>query len=274
MRLALALAFSACFTLAASASSTIALGAEPGAVERALRLSDEGVELYKAHDYRRAIEKYASAYEFDPDPNLLYNQGKCYEALGDYPGAKEKYNEFLSKPNGDVNARKKAGDFVAKFNAGSYDQPLRSPIRLTLAAQLEPPVSWPGPAPASTGGASALRPIGYSLLTVGLLGAGVGAYFFFKGSSSLDDVKDAPGYGQAGDPGAVAPMTEVEARKKIDDGTAQRTLGVVVMAAGAGLAAVGALFVLAAPSSARARGPALSVSPLPGGGYALFGAKF
>lgn len=268
MRLVLALAFSACFTLAASASPTIALGTEPVAVERALRLSDEGVELYKAHDYRRAIEKYASAYEFDPDPNLLYNQGKCYEALGDYPGAKEKYNEFLSKPNGDVNARKKAGDFVTKFNAGSYDQHLRFPIRPTLTAQPEPP------APASTGSASPLRPIGYSLLTVGVLGAGAGAYFFFKGASSLNDVKDAPGYGQAGDPGAVAPMTEVEARKKIDDGTAQRTLGVVAMGAGAGLAVVGAAFVLAAPSSARAQGTALSVSPLPGGGYALFGARF
>ncbi|HEU4538318.1 MAG TPA: tetratricopeptide repeat protein, partial [Polyangiaceae bacterium] len=159
MKLAPAFVLAACFALGSGAAPATAFGAEPTSSERALRLSDEGAELYKAHDYRKAIEKYASAYELDPDPNLLYNQGKCYEALGDYPGAKEKYSEFLSKPNGDVNARKKASDFVAKFNAGGYEQ---RPAARPAGASPE--------RPAPAGGGAAWRPVGYTLLTAGVLG--------------------------------------------------------------------------------------------------------
>jgi hypothetical protein len=83
--------------------------------EQAGRLSDEATLDYKAHDYRKAIEKYVAAYALDPDPNLIFNQGRCYEALGDGPAANEKYQEFLRKPGGDVGARKKAQAFVDGF---------------------------------------------------------------------------------------------------------------------------------------------------------------
>ncbi|HEU4408391.1 MAG TPA: hypothetical protein VFS43_24215 [Polyangiaceae bacterium] len=265
MRLALVLAAS--LALAAGLAPAAARGAEPTSAERALRLSEEGVELYKAHDYRRAIEKYATAYELDPDPNLLYNQGKCYEALGDYPGAKGKYSEFLSKPNGDVNARKKASDFVAKFNAGGFGG---APAErgAAPAAPAAPAGGEPG-----AGGGSALRPVGFGLLGAGVIGAAAGGYFFFKGRAALADVEATSGYGQAADPGAVAPLTEAEARQKIDDGTRQRTLGGILFGAGAGLVVVGAAFVIAAPKAAPPAA-ALNVAPLPGGGYATFGATF
>jgi tetratricopeptide (TPR) repeat protein len=262
----LAFAFSASLALAACLAPAVARGAEPATAERALRLSEEGAELYKAHDYRRAIEKYATAYELDPDPNLLYNQGKCYEALGDYPAAKDKYGEFLSKPNGDVNARKKATDFVAKFNAGGAGA---APGEAASAR----PAAAEGASDAPSSG-SALRPVGFGLLGAGVLGAAAGGYFFFKGRAALSDVKDAPGYGEAGNPDAVAPLTEAEAQKKIDDGTRQRTLGGILLGAGAGLAAVGVALVIVAPKRAPAPAAALNVAPLPGGGYATLRATF
>lgn len=245
----------------------VAFGAEPSAAERALRLSEEGVEFYKAHDYRRAVEKYATAYELDPDPNLLYNEGKCYEALGDYPAAKDKYNEFLSKPNGDVNARKKASDFVAKFNAGSFGAaPGRPAARPAMVAM--------GEGGSGSGSGSALRPLGFGLLGAGVIGAAAGGYFFFKGRSALEDIKKTSGYGEGSNPEAVAPMHEADAQKKIDDGSRQRTLGGILLGAGAGVAAVGVAFLVVAPKRAPAPNAALNVTPLPGGGYATFGATF
>lgn len=244
----------------------VAAGAEPSAAERALRLSEEGVEFYKARDYRRAVEKYATAYELDPDPNLLYNEGKCYEALGDYPAARDKYNEFLSKPNGDVNARKKASDFVAKFNAGNVG-----------VAPSRPAAAKPVVAAKSEGGSgsgSSLRPLGFGLLGAGVIGAAAGGYFFFKGRAALEDVKKTSGYGEGSNPDAVASMHEADAQKKIDDGTRQRTLGGILLGAGAGVAAVGVVFLVAAPKRALAPTAALNVAPLPGGGYAALGAKF
>jgi hypothetical protein len=247
----------------------VAVGAEPSAAERALRLSEEGVEFYKAHDYRRAVEKYATAYELDPDPNLLYNEGKCYEALGDYPAARDKYNEFLSKPNGDVNARKKASDFVAKFNAGNFGAAPSGPAAarpLVVVARSE--------GGSGSGSGSALRPLGFGLLGAGVIGAAAGGYFFFKGRSTLEDVKRTSGYGEGSNPDAVASMLEADAQKKIDDGTRQRTLGGILLGAGAGAAAVGVVFLVVAPKRASAPTAALNVAPLPGGGYAAFGARF
>lgn len=266
MRLALVLA--AWVALATCLAPAGARGAEPTAAERAFRLSDEAAASYRAHDYRRAIEKYASAYELDPDPNLLYNQGKCYEALGDYPAAKDRYGEFLSKPNGDVNARKKAGDFVAKFNAGAYGGGAPG-----AGAPPRPAPLPDAPVAARARGGSALRPLGFGLLAAGALGAAAGGYLFFKGKASLDDVEGAPGYGQGGDPDAVAPLTEAEAQKKVDDGTRQRALGGVLLGAGAGLAAVGVGLVIASPRAA-APASALRLAPLPGGGYASLGGRF
>ncbi len=274
MRLAYTL--SICFALAAAVAPTDAFGADPSTSERALRLSEEAAEFYKAHDYRHAVEKYATAFELDPDPNLLYNQGKCYEALGDFPAARDKYNEFLSKPNGDVNARKKASEYVAKFNAGAYNgapgAPAAPPAGGPVAAGVSAPAEG-GPEGPSNGGAF-LRPLGYGLAAAGLLGAAAGGYFFLKGSSNINDVKDAPGYGQSSNSGAVAPLTEAEALKKIDDGDRQRTLGGILLGTGAGLAALGVVFVIVAPKSVPASTAALNVSPLPGGGYATFGARF
>jgi hypothetical protein len=83
----------------------------------ASKLGSEGAELYKAHDYRAAIEKFSASYALDPDPNLLFNQGRCYEALGEKPTAVQKYKEFLGKQGGDVTARAKAQASIDKISA-------------------------------------------------------------------------------------------------------------------------------------------------------------
>src|SRR2546430_12742357 len=62
---------------------------------RYTELTGEGVAFYQARDYRRAAEKFLQAYAVDPDPNLLFNVGRCYAALGDEPAAIDKYEAYL-----------------------------------------------------------------------------------------------------------------------------------------------------------------------------------
>ncbi|NVL67862.1 tetratricopeptide repeat protein, partial [Escherichia coli] len=44
--------------------------------------------------YADAVILYQRAYELSSDPALLYNQGRAFEALGDYPTALEKLESF------------------------------------------------------------------------------------------------------------------------------------------------------------------------------------
>ncbi len=259
--------FSVAFTTAVSAN---VLAAEPTTAERALRLSEEAVELYKAHDYRRAIEKYAGAYTLDPDPNLIFNQGRCYEALGDRPAAAEKYKEFLARPNGDINARKKASEYVARFEAGDTrdEKPTTSAPIPSRAERVEA---------TPTNNGATMRTVGLGLAGVGVVSAAVGTYFFFSGRSDIQDVKDMPGYGQAGtNAGAVAPLSESEAQSKIDDGKSRQTLGGVLLGAGAGAAVLGAGLFFFAPKPAKPTAPtaALGGWALPGGGALTLQGRF
>ena len=71
-------------------------------------LSEQGLAFYKARDYRRATEKFLQAYAIDPDPNLLFNVARCYQALGDLVAAIEKYEAYLRSPNIDATGRERA----------------------------------------------------------------------------------------------------------------------------------------------------------------------
>jgi hypothetical protein len=50
--------------------------------------------LMEADRYADALVIYQRAYELSADPALLYNQGRAFEALGDYPAALEKLEAF------------------------------------------------------------------------------------------------------------------------------------------------------------------------------------
>ena len=55
--------------------------------------------------YADAVVLYQRAYELSNDPALLYNQGRAFEALGDYPTALEKLEGFERDASPTVRAR-------------------------------------------------------------------------------------------------------------------------------------------------------------------------
>jgi hypothetical protein len=87
------------------------------------KLSDEGTQLYQDRDYRKASEKFLQAYGIDPDPNLLYNIAKCYEALGDKAAAIDKYEQFVNAPGADSVGRVKAQEALAILKAPAGSAP-------------------------------------------------------------------------------------------------------------------------------------------------------
>jgi hypothetical protein len=127
--IAIALAMSATLCIIAVPAAAQEPGSEAAArAAQVQRLSEEGAALFRARDYRRANEKLQQAYSLDPDPNLLFNIAKCYEALGDNAAAIEKYEHFLREPGADPGGKMRAQESLrtlrgAGTQAHRGDQP-------------------------------------------------------------------------------------------------------------------------------------------------------
>jgi hypothetical protein len=181
-----------CSALMCSAT-TLASAAEPTQVsraEQASKLAEEASEFYKAHDYSKANEKYAQAYVLDPDPNLLYNQARCYEGVGDRPATDAKYKEFLGKPGGDITARKRAQTFVddfAKNPSGVTASPTKPGQGPSMTSQAAGSGATPGSDTPEPSGMSGLRVAGLVAAGVGVVGLGIGTFAGLSASSKNND---------------------------------------------------------------------------------------
>lgn len=74
-------------------------GPTPGKVSKsdkqeAAKLKKEADGLMGADRYADALSLYQKAYDITGDPALLYNQGRAYEAMGEYPDAVDKLTQF------------------------------------------------------------------------------------------------------------------------------------------------------------------------------------
>ena len=98
--------------LAASRARADEPAAPADAATAIAKLNDEGIALYKARDYRHAVEKFLQAYSLDGDPNLLFNIARCYEGLGDRASAIEKYEAFMAKPDADPQGNRRAAEAI------------------------------------------------------------------------------------------------------------------------------------------------------------------
>lgn len=68
---------------------------EASSVEQAKQLFEIGVELYATGQFESASRQFAMAYGFLPFPELVYNMGLCYKAMGDRKKAIRFFKEYL-----------------------------------------------------------------------------------------------------------------------------------------------------------------------------------
>ncbi len=92
-------------TAARAQSTTKAPKSEAQMKSEAARLKSAADVLMDQDRYADALVLYERAYELSSDPALLYNEGRAYEALGDYLKALEKLESFEQNAPAAVRAR-------------------------------------------------------------------------------------------------------------------------------------------------------------------------
>ncbi len=205
------------------------------------RIFAEGAALYKAGKYRAAIEKFEYAYALFPEPNLLYNMARSYEALGELDQALTKYRVCSTHPRATDELKQKA---LAKIGvletaqsagvSGAVDAPATSTSPAGAGA------TTTTTAPGQPAGTPVLGFAGGIAGGVGVLGVAAGGVLFVLGSATHATLQ---GELDAGADGVVS-LTRAEAEALSASGTTQKTAGVVALTAGGALVVAGASMVV------------------------------
>jgi tetratricopeptide (TPR) repeat protein len=117
-----------------------------------VKLQEDAGRYYNKAQYDKALESFEAMYQIDPNPLLLYNIGRCQEALGKKREAQRSYQLFLEKvPKTDDNYKKaKASAAALDKEIGPLPEP-KAPLTERLVTQ---------------------RPTAYYGVSLGLAGAG------------------------------------------------------------------------------------------------------
>ncbi len=90
----------------------------PEPAQRAADLKRQGDELFDAGKHAEAYGIYSQAYAITADPALLYNEGRALQAMGEYPEALAKFEEFARAAPPELRARVPGlDDLVADLRA-------------------------------------------------------------------------------------------------------------------------------------------------------------
>jgi hypothetical protein len=103
-----------------------------GAAQPARELYESGLRHYNLQEYEPALADFKAAYQRSGAPELLYNLGQCYRALGDPARAAAHYRAYL-RELGNASNRHEVERLIAAMDSA-------------IAAQKQPPTGVP-PAP-------------------------------------------------------------------------------------------------------------------------------
>ncbi|HET9958737.1 MAG TPA: hypothetical protein VFQ61_29795 [Polyangiaceae bacterium] len=260
----LAAAQEAAPSASASPSSTEPGNAEGGNAVDVAQLNEEGSQLYRARDYRHAVEKFILAYAADPDPNLLFNIARCYEAMGDTDVAIEKYETFLTTPGADPQGKQRARDALKRLHEtqSNKEASVTPSSRSASSHATSAPPSSAAPSPKLTEGGTSILP--WIALGAGAASASVGGVLYLLGVKDHAKVTDTPGYNDAS---RAASITESSARDLVDSGTRKKTIGGIGLGVGGALLTTSiVLFVTGNSGKNSEQGVALRVAPGTSGG--------
>ena len=154
---------------------------EDAADARARRLYREGDRAYAEGRYEDAVDKFDAAYRLSQRPLLLYNLGNAYERLGRFDDAIRALRRYLPHADQDEtsviearigNLERRAEEARAKAEKEPSDEGAPSPP--------PPPPERDSPSPPV---------LGWTLVGVGGVAAGVGTFFALSASGAADDAK-------------------------------------------------------------------------------------
>ncbi len=140
-------------------------------------LYGEGVALYRAGKYRLAIEKFQAAYALYPEPNLLYNEARAQEAIGDQQMALTKYRAAYNHNDATDDLRAKSSARITFLEAvikNSANAAEPAPAALVATASRTPPAAADVVGPSSAAEQDDGPGVGV-WVAAGLVGAGAAA---------------------------------------------------------------------------------------------------
>ena len=248
--------------------------ASPEVAAKVERLYLEGAALYRARKYKLAVKRFAKAYQLFAEPNLLYNMGRCYEALGRVEQAIDNYKAFVAHPQADAATKAKAKAKLAVLEKAAAAAAAAAAADKAKAAS-RPALVPTTPEPRKP--SKFVRVGKWVAGGIGIAAAGAATALFLMGKSDHDKVEDAK---SSADP--IIPMSRAEAQDLKDSGDTKKLVGVVLWSvAGAAVLSSALLFILDRGDEAKdgqakgAGGKAkLSASPLPGGASVGFSVTF
>jgi tetratricopeptide (TPR) repeat protein len=216
------------------------------------RLFAEGAALYRGGKYRAAVDKFEEAYALFPEPNLLYNMARAYEALGEVDQALTKYRLCVSHPRGSEELKAKAAAKVAVLTAAKASGAASTgptpgvvspaptpdsgaPSATPSAAPAAAASSAPPAAPPSTSSFPVWGVAGGVSAGVGVIAAVAGGVAYAVGASTHAALEEDLA---RTDVNGVLSVTRAEAEQALADGTNQKTAGVALLVTGGALVAV------------------------------------
>lgn len=249
------------FCLCALLPQAAAFGQEPPpsgtpADETAQRLSDEGLEAYRAGKYETAARLYKQAFQVRGDPALLYNLARTYEKMGKASLAVEYYRRYLVAEGTDPKLRARAEERVSSMTSAAPPPP---GTKATKAAEPAPPPQQTKK-PLSPG--SKLLWAGVGLGAAGVAGLAVGIGLYGAAASA---------YGEFN--GTTDELDKIAARDRAQGFAVGSAVGYAV---GGALAAGGAALIGVGLYKLRGERKAsrVMILPLPGGAAASLAGAF
>ncbi len=169
----------------------------------ALELMERGRKLYRKHKFRRAIEVFERGQAIHPDPNFLYNLGKCHQRLGEDEAAIVDFVGYLiALP--DANDRAEVEEAIRALGGVPPERPTRvtetspplpPPAPLPLATELPPepeppPVALEPPQPSEVEQVpepASWKWAAWTTVGLGAASSGLGVLFLVQARSAADD---------------------------------------------------------------------------------------
>lgn len=216
--------------------------AKPSAadVELAKRHYELGKAYYNQAAYDKALGAFQESHKLSQRPELLYNIGKCHEALGNLKQAITYYRRFLDAKGPDPNIEARIRNLETRLEA-SRPEPRPTP------APVEPA---PTPEPAPSGRRTAWMPIaGWSLIGLGVVSIGTSIALGATASARAGEVEEAFQEG-------THDWADIKSKESAGEGL---NVGMIVtLTVGIAAAAGGAALLLLAPKPERRR---ISLTP-------------
>lgn len=200
-------------------------------ISKVENLSKLGSDEYRNQNFKESLNYFQEAYNLIPEPNLLYNIGRCHENLGDIDKARALYEKMVSDPNTDPAVAAKGRQRIV----------LLKPVE-TAPATI-PTIITPQSLPTEAIKSSSESPSNQTDLTVpAWLSSGLGAALLVGGV-----VTYGLGYGDHQDiensKSSTTPssMTRVKAIDLKDSGESKKIIGGGLMISGAVVGCIGGL---------------------------------